>query len=175
MDKVFGLPAHPLFVHVPVVLLPLSFVGLLICVIKPDWRRHLLIPTAVIALVGAFGAILASQSGEWLKEYVRETGTVEDHAQLGELARNLAILFAGGVTAVAFRWLAIERGWLEDNALGRLLRKTWVGALAAWGSVLIGIGMTYAVVQAGHTGAKAAWQGKATVKLNDSSEHDGEN
>ena len=160
MNEVFGLPAHPLIVHAPVVLLPLALVGVIVILIRPSWRPALIFPTAAIGIIGAFGAILAAQSGEWLQQRVRETQTVSDHQQLGEMARNLSILFAGMLFLWALRELVIERKWFAKTPLPKLFAPEWTATAIAILTLLIG-GLTTAwVVQAGHSGAKAAWKGK---------------
>jgi hypothetical protein len=35
MDTISGLPAHPLLVHIPVILIPVAAVGVIIMAIKP--------------------------------------------------------------------------------------------------------------------------------------------
>ena len=37
MDTFFGIPAHPLFVHIPAVLIPLAAVGVVIMLVRPTW------------------------------------------------------------------------------------------------------------------------------------------
>ena len=160
MNEIFGLPAHPLIVHAPVVLLPLAFVGVIVCLVKPSWRPALIVPTAVLGIIGAIGAILASQSGEWLQARVPETNLVENHQQLGEMARNLSILFAGSLFVWALRDLVDARGWFENTFISKLLRPKWIGLAATIDVVLFGTLTTAWVVQAGHSGAKAAWKGK---------------
>lgn len=160
MNEVFGLPAHPLIVHAPVVLLPLALVGVILCLVKPSWRPALIIPTAVIGIIGALGAILASQSGEWLQARVPESNLVEHHQQLGEMARNLSILFAGSLFVWALREMVETRDWFKDTFIAKLVRPKWIGLAATIAVVVFG-GLTTAwVVQAGHSGAKAAWKGK---------------
>ena len=162
MNTVFGLPAHPLIVHIPVVLIPLSLVGVLLMLVKPKWRSSLLVPTAVLAIVGAAGAILASQAGEWLQERVPESQLIEQHQQLGEMSRNLAILFAGAMFVWALRELADTRGWFRGTALSRLLNARWVGIASVAGALIFGSLATVWVARAGHTGAKAAWHGRVS-------------
>ena len=160
MNEVFGLPAHPLVVHAPVVLLPLALVGVIAMVIKPSWRRSLLIPTMLVGGVGAVGAIIASQTGEWLQERVTETQLVSNHQQLGEMARNLSILFAGMLVVWALRQLVLERGWFAKTPLPGLLEPAWVGTAIIATTLAFGALTTVWVVRAGHSGAKAAWKGK---------------
>ena len=39
IDKLFGIPAHPLIVHIPVVLVPLAAVGAVLALVVPRWRH----------------------------------------------------------------------------------------------------------------------------------------
>lgn len=160
MNEVFGLPAHPLIVHAPVVLLPLALIGVILMIVRPGWRSWLLIPTTLIGGIGAVGAIAASQTGEWLQQRVPATQLVSNHQQLGEMARNLSILFAGMLVLWAARQLVLDRGWLANSPLPRLFEPAWVGAAIIALTLVLGALTTAWVVQAGHSGAKAAWKGK---------------
>ena len=160
MNEVFGLPAHPLIVHAPVVLLPLALVGVLLMIVRPAWRDSLLWPTIIIGCIGAVGAILASQSGEWLLARVPETQGVRDHQQLGEMARNLSILFAGMLCLWGLRRLVVDRGWFSRTPLPKLFAPKWTATAIIAVTAFFGVLSTAWVVQAGHSGAKAAWKGK---------------
>jgi len=162
MNTFFGLPAHPLLVHVPVVLIPLALVGVVLMLVRPQWRSALLIPTTAVAMAGAAGAILASQAGEWLQERVPESHLIHDHAELGEMSRNMAILFAGAMFVWALRELVTTRGWFGGTAFARLLSARWVAIAALVGAVVFGLLSTVWVARAGHTGAKAAWHGRVS-------------
>ncbi len=64
-DKIGGLPAHPLIVHLPIVFGPI--LGLLaLGLLNPAWRSKLIKPLAALSIVTAVAAILAAESGEWL-------------------------------------------------------------------------------------------------------------
>ena len=52
ISKIFGLPAHPLFVHVPIVLIPLALIMAILAIFK-KFRRELLVATASMAVIGA--------------------------------------------------------------------------------------------------------------------------
>src|ERR1700733_6072239 len=45
-----GLPAHPLFVHVPVVLIPATVVAAVVFTVKPDWFQRYGIALAVVSI-----------------------------------------------------------------------------------------------------------------------------
>lgn len=169
MDKIFGLPAHPLLVHIPVVLVPLALVGALLIAFSARLRSRLGWTVAVIAVLGGLGAMLAAGAGESLEDRVNETRALEDHEELGEVARLMGILFAVVVVAfVAGEW------WLRRRAAraastdsttesptppARWMR--WAVPAAAVVMLGVGGGATYAMVDAGHSGAKATWDDKA--------------
>ncbi|MGA0206467.1 MAG: DUF2231 domain-containing protein, partial [Ilumatobacteraceae bacterium] len=64
MDSIFGVPAHPFFVHIPVVLIPLAAVGVIVMTIRTSWWERYKWATLTVAGVGAVGAIIAAGTGE---------------------------------------------------------------------------------------------------------------
>ena len=152
MDTVFGLPAHPLFVHLPVVLIPLGFIGVLVALVRPRWKNMVTWPTLVITGLGTLGAIIASGSGEGLQEGVRETSVrslVRDHAQSGETARTLAIVFFVVLVIVEF----------GPRVVAKIVAVTWWRPVAVVALVVSGATATWGVFDAGHSGAKSVWNG----------------
>jgi len=158
MNEIFGVPAHPLFVHIPVVLIPLSLLCTVLMAFVPKLRKSLLIPTAALGAAGAVGAFFASEAGEWLQERVPESQLIRDHAQFGEMTRNTAILFAGALLVWAVRQLITEHQRFSNVPFSRLLAPSWVAVAALSGALLFGSMSTYFAVRAGHTGGKAAWK-----------------
>jgi hypothetical protein len=166
MDELFGLPAHPLVVHLPVVLLPLAVVGVAAMMVRPAWYRHFRWPVLVITAVGALGAIFAANSGEALEERVEDSASgavreaIEEHAEAGETARTLAIVFLVAVAAyVVIPW------WLERRA--RRTTSTadaapdgapsWMRAVLMAVVALAAVGSLVTIVDAGHSGADSVW------------------
>jgi len=174
MDKIFGLPAHPLLVHIPVVLVPLALLGALLIAFSARLRARLGWTVAVISVLGGLGAVLAAGAGESLEERVNETSLVEQHAEMGETARLMGVLFAVVVVVfVAGEWWLRRRVARESSTAAqedpsaptspaspaRWMR--WALPTAAVVMLGIGAGATYAMVDAGHSGAKATWEDKA--------------
>lgn len=157
IDKLLGLPAHPLLVHVPVVFVPLT---LLIAILAVAWSRGRKVLSLVVALgagIGMVGAQVAVMSGEALQERVRVTSLVHQHAELGEGARTLAILMF--LAAVAY----VAREWIGDLHVRGTERLRQVLAPRAMGVVLsvallatAGLSTVW-IARAGHVGAKATW------------------
>jgi uncharacterized membrane protein len=94
LETIWGLPAHPLLVHLPVVLIPLCAVGAIAIVFIPRWRPVLGWILVVLAGVGTVAAQLASGSGEALEEALdEESDLLERHAELGETFIWFALVF----------------------------------------------------------------------------------
>lgn len=118
-DQLFGLPAHPLLVHVPVVIIPLALLVALVA-LWPRARRGAALAAAALAVVGALGAVLAAGAGEELEGDVRETDLSEEHAAQGERVEPAAAAFgalaaAGAVTVEAVRRRARRTGGTEGT------------------------------------------------------------
>src|SRR5690242_17286370 len=95
LGSVFGLPTHPLVVHLAVVLVPLAAVALIAVGWNKSWRHTYYPPIALLAVAGAIGSFLAKQTGESLREALRQAGKrVGDHPEQGDNAFVLAGLFA---------------------------------------------------------------------------------
>src|SRR6202453_722634 len=58
-----GLPAHPLFVHVPVVLIPTSVVAAVVFVFKPQWLSRYGIALAAVSILAMSSIFLTMQAG----------------------------------------------------------------------------------------------------------------
>lgn len=142
-DTAFGLPLHPLLVHLPVVLLPLSAVAMVLLVLAPSLRQRLAVPAFVLVAAGALGTVAAMLSGTAFVERVGDPGV---HAQLGT-ALMVCSLF----------YLAIAGGWLLW--VGRADRRGTLPAALGWLSALLSVGIIALTVATGHSGASAVWSG----------------
>ena len=116
MDKLFGLPAHPFLVHIPIVLLPLAAIGTVAIVARRKWYLAYRWVVLAIAVVGTGGAVLASSAGEELEgrivaiEGPQAASGWEHHAELGETARNIALVYVVLLAAyVIIPWLLERR------------------------------------------------------------------
>ena len=160
MDSIFGIPAHPLLVHLPVVLLPLAAAGVVVMVLRPAWHQRYRWAVLALGLLGAGGAFLAAESGDSLegrliaKEGPGAASGFEDHAGFGETAELVALVFAIVLLVFVLAPWYLER----REAQSRPLRAPrWALALLAVLTLLASAGTVYTVVQAGHSGAEAVW------------------
>jgi hypothetical protein len=69
-----GLPAHPLFVHVPVVLIPATIVAAIACTVKPAWLSRYGIALAVVSIAAMSSVFLTMQAGAALRAQLNLQG-----------------------------------------------------------------------------------------------------
>lgn len=158
-----GLPAHPLFVHIPVVLIPLAGVIAIVFAIRPAWLDRFGWGLVALTGVGMIGAILAASTGEAFEEVLEERGeeisqALKNHAEGGELARTLSIVFFVIVLAVVLVRRAARKSAPSQNGIvkfgaskaGAIVMSVLIAASAA--------GATLTVADAGHEGAEVVWE-----------------
>lgn len=140
-DTINGLPLHPLVVHVPVVLLPLSALGAIIIAFVPRWSSRFGVLVWLGAGVSLAFALLAEKSGEALAQRV---GNPKVHAELGEQLK----FYAFGLLVVTFiLWLVDRRG----------NRRTLLTKLLAALVILVALAAIWGTYRAGESGATAVW------------------
>lgn len=146
ISKLFGLPAHPLLVHIPIVLIPLATLGALALACVPRCRRTfgpLIVGVAAAALIGVQ---LALGSGEALEHHVKKSAILERHTELADSLRPLVLVFV--VLLLAFVLIERKRpSWAKGSVLTVLAVVT----------VLSGGVTTARLAQVGHNGARATW------------------
>ena len=166
MDTLFGLPAHPLLVHIPIVLLPLAAIGVIAMLIKPTWHRRYRWVVLGMGIAGALGATLAAQAGEELANRVEDVEGRESaarwhhHAELGDTARNVALVFAIALAVfVLLPWWDERRTRRADSDSTEPSRQHRVVTLVVSAVVVLAAaGTVVTIVQAGHTGSKSVWE-----------------
>lgn len=166
-----GLPAHPLFMHVPVVLIPVVALGTLVIVYRQRWfERHSLwlCATAVVAL-GSLN--LTMNAGDALRAdlgldvgYGPVASLVARHAHAASLLRVCMIAFTAAlIVAVAIdRHLRHRRtgiAWI-DALVGFALAIVRDQRVVRVALALLALGCLYLVFLTGDLGARAVWAGK---------------
>jgi hypothetical protein len=159
-----GLPAHPLFIHVPVVLIPLSVLGALACVARPSWFSRYGILLCLTAIVGMSSIFLAMQAGAALEGALNLQGPaaalIHRHSHAAHLLAYVFIVFTATLI-LTFSAHRISGGRptglsLADRVLGS---RTAYHALRV-GLVVLALVSTYLVYKVGDLGAKAVWEGR---------------
>ncbi len=159
-----GLPAHPLFVHVPVVLIPTTIVAAIVFVIKRDWFARYGIALAVVSIVAMSSVFLAMQAGAALRGALNLQGPaaklISEHSRAAHILAIVYVLFTATliVTFAAQRisggmptGLGIVDGLLSPKPIFTALRVVLV---------LLALGAGYMCFRTGDLGAKAVWEGR---------------
>ncbi|GHJ38500.1 DUF2231 domain-containing protein [Streptomyces sp. TS71-3] len=154
-----GLPAHVLFVHVVIVLVPLSALALVVCALWPQGARRLGVVLPVLALVTLLSVPVTTHAGEWLEAHVASNPLIRRHTQLGDGL----LPWAGGLflLAVAVWWTAGRRsdGGEQSSGAAAWAASVPVRVVAVVLSIVIATGSVVEVYRIGDSGAKAAWHG----------------
>ena len=162
ISKLFGLPAHSLIVHIPVVLLPIAAIGAVLMVASPAWRARVGWLVVIAAGVSLLFVQLAIGSGEVLQESVDDTDLIREHAHLGEGLRPYAAVFFVAVLALMVydRWRTRRAGSGDASAVASAARGTWRDPIMATVAVLVLASAVLSglwVYRAGHSGAESVW------------------
>ncbi|MCX5285899.1 DUF2231 domain-containing protein [Streptomyces sp. NBC_00198] len=158
LDLINGIPAHVLFVHVVVVLVPLTALALVLCAAFPSVMRRFGLALPILALGALISVPLTTSAGEWLERHVDSNALVRKHAELGDQLLPWAI---GLFVVAAGVWWAYRRTARSvpetsgegGGTVGMPLRVT-----AAVLSLAVGVGAGVQVYRIGDSGAKAAWR-----------------
>jgi hypothetical protein len=165
ITKVYGgLPAHPLFIHVPVILIPATVITALVFMARPQWLARWGIALCVVSIVAMSSIFLAMQAGGALESVLHLHGEaaslISEHSQSANI---LAIVYTAftAVLIVAFAAWRISRGNPTGFGLvDRLLAPPAVFATLRIFVVVLALVAGFFVFRTGDLGAKAAWAGR---------------
>ena len=157
IDTVGGIPAHPLLVHIPVLMIPLALVLTLLAFYQPA-RTAALWGATGSAFVGLIGCFLASGSGEALQNAVQRSALLREHTEAGDMVAA----FAAPFFIVLLVALVIELSrqdavpFVKSVSMAkRASASALTGVMAL--SVVLGAVASWKTYDAGHSGAKSAW------------------
>ncbi|MFF9479702.1 DUF2231 domain-containing protein [Streptomyces sp. NPDC014733] len=162
LDLINGLPAHVLFVHFVVVLVPLTALALILCAALPSVMRRIGLALPVLALVSLISVPLTTSAGEWLERHVESDPLLRAHTELGDELLPWALALFVVATAVWWFYRRAHRAPAPAGSSGGValpLRLT-----AAVLSLVIGVGAGVQVYRIGDSGAKAAWHDGFSAK-----------
>jgi hypothetical protein len=159
IHKAFGLPAHPLLLHVPVILVPLLALALLAAAASPAFFERHALGIGALTVASLASTILTVGAGEALRAdrpvHGAEVQQLAEHADSAETLRIVVIVLAA-VVLFAVALTKAERG----SRLARLSvladdPRVWIAlrALFVIGAVVAG----FFVIRTGHVGAKLTW------------------
>jgi hypothetical protein len=159
LTHIDGLPAHVLFVHFVVVMVPLTALAAVVCAIQPRYARRMGLVLPAMGLVTLALVPVTTHAGEWLRSRVGNDPLVRKHAELGDGLLPWAVgLF---LMTVAVWWLG--RRTAEPAADGssagsaRWASPAVLRTAAVALAVVVSAGAVVDVYRIGESGAKAAW------------------
>ena len=148
----FGLPAHPLLVHIPIVLLPLVGIGAIAIAVSPHARQRFGTAVLVLAGVAFVGTLLAAGSGESLVESVDSSGALRKHVDLARAMRPLAFVLLLAIGGIVLIDQLKRRGKPIPPWVPR-----WTGTALGAATIVLAVVTTGWLVAVGHNGAQATW------------------
>lgn len=159
-----GLPAHPLFVHVPVILIPTAVIGAVVFMARPEWLGRYGIALCLVTIVAMSSAFLTMQAGAALRSELHLHGEaatlVSEHSQAAHI---LAIVFTAftAVLILTFATYRISGGMpTRLGIVDRLLAsRATFNALRVL-LVVLALGSAFMTFRTGDLGAKAVWAGR---------------
>jgi len=159
-----GLPAHPLFVHVPVVLIPVTILAAIVCMVKTEWFARYAVALAVVSIAAMSSIFVAMQAGGALQSALHLRGRaarlISEHSQAAHYLAFIYIAFTA-IVIIAFAAQRISGGMptglgIIDRILGG--RGVFTGLRLIL--VLLSLAAALMVFRVGDLGAKAVWQGR---------------
>jgi hypothetical protein len=153
-DRVLGIPAHALYIHAAVVLVPILALLAVLYAVWPASRRHIRWTLVAFAVATPGAVYFAKESGEQLAARLFPaplSGPVAEHADLAGMLFWLTL----GLTAVALVMafmVPVTAG--APTKINAPVAAHWV--VAGLAVVLSAVAMYY-VFQTGDTGAHMVW------------------
>jgi hypothetical protein len=159
-----GLPAHPLFVHVPVVVIPMTLVSAVALMARPEWLCRYGIALSLASIVAMSSVFLTMQAGGALEDALHLHGEaarlISEHSQAAHI---LAIVYTAftALVILAFAASRISGGrptglTIADRVLSPPAMLTTLRVLV----VVLALVAGFFTFRTGDLGAKAVWAGK---------------
>lgn len=157
LETLAGLPAHPLLLHMPVVLVPILAGATVALMAKPEWRLRYGIAWAAVALVTMASTILAAGAGEAFRASrpIFASAALNEHAELGDQLKAVVVLFSAGIVGIVISDRLRDAGIL--GRLAQLVHRPPVFRMVRLGLSLLAVVALVWVVRTGHEGAEVAW------------------
>jgi uncharacterized membrane protein len=157
LETLAGLPAHPLLLHVPVVLIPILAGATVALMAKPEWRLRYGLAWAAVALVTMAFTILAAGAGEAFRASrpIFASAALNEHAELGDQLKAVVVLFSAGIVGVVISDHLRDSGLL--GRLAQLVHRPPIFRAVRLGLSLLAVVALVWVVRTGHEGAEVAW------------------
>jgi hypothetical protein len=159
-----SLPAHPLFVHVPVILVPTTIVAAIVFMARPKWLVRYGIALALASIIAMSSIFLTMQAGGALRAELhlqgRAASLISEHSQAANILAILYVAFTA-ILIVTFAACRISGGRLTGLGIvdRPLSSRSTFDALRVL-LVVLAIGAGFMTFRTGDLGAKAVWAGR---------------
>jgi hypothetical protein len=159
-----GLPAHPLFVHVPVILIPTTIVAAVVFMVRRDWFTRYGIALALVSIAAMSSIFLTMQAGAALRAALNLQGKaaqlISEHSHAAHILAYVYVLFTATLI-VTFAAARISGGMPTGLSIvdGLLSPRIVFNALSVL-LVVLALGAGYMTFRTGDLGAKAVWMGR---------------
>jgi uncharacterized membrane protein len=153
MNVVNGLPAHALWLHLVVVLVPLTALLEIVCGLWPAARRgQLLWLTLVLAAATMVITPITINAGEWLYDLrTKPSPILQEHAERG----GTMVYFAAALLAVAIGLVALR---LVERRSDK--RRVITHVVVAIIVLAVSVSSMVQVYRTGDAGAQSVWGGE---------------
>lgn len=159
-----GMPAHPLFVHIPVVLIPVSILVALASVARPDWLGRYGIVFCLCSIVAMSSIFPTMQAGEALIPALHLHGQARHLISQHQAAAHvLAVVFVLFTACLILTFSALRISGGRPTGLGiadAVLGSKAIYLLLRVVLVVLALVSAYYVFRVGDLGAKAVWLGR---------------
>jgi hypothetical protein len=161
-----GLPAHPLFLHVPVILIPIAALAALVLAIRPVLFARHGFWVGLVAVVALGTTNLTMGAGEQLRGdlHLEGPGLIARHAGAADTLRIVLVLFTALllVAVAVFRTAGprVTGVGAIDATLQAVRGRSAAGIGLRLGVGVLAVLCVYSVFHTGDLGAKAVWQNR---------------
>ena len=161
IESLGSIPSHPLLVHVPVVLVPLSMIATVLMLVSSNVRRRYGFLSITILTIAFVGTVLAARSGRSLLDEYEKSGRsmsdlLQDHADMGSRLQYLV----GVHLALTIVWIVRSRRPmpLDTDDAAALRNRRIVSTVLTCLVAASAIASTAATMDTGHSGSRSVWE-----------------
>lgn len=160
IDSFGNIPSHPLLVHIPVVLIPLSLMATVLMMILPSVRRRYGTLAISVLFLATAGTVLAARSGRTLAQKYTDSGQtisdlLQDHIDSGNRLQFLVAVYL----IASILWLyRSHRGpaIAEDGSVDQ--RARLLSAVVIVFVLVAGALTTASTLRIAQSGARSVWE-----------------
>jgi uncharacterized membrane protein len=159
-----GLPAHPLFVHVPVILIPVTVIAAVVFVFKQGWFLRYGVALSMVSIIAMSSVFLTMQAGAAPRRALnlqgRAANLISQHSHAAHILAIIYVVFTATLI-ITFGSQRISTGMPTGlGFLDRLLSLRSINTALRIALVVLSIGAGFMVFRTGDLGAKAVWAGR---------------